>query len=226
MNVLERKDYRVINLTDGNKIREAANMVVAGKADGVNFNYITNFPSNINEIKLASNIKYVQINLYPKSWEYDYRAINELKSLEGLDVFTYDRCEIDYSNYPNLRTTCLYWRPKAASLYNCAHLKRLFLGKYTEKDLSKLVGLEELEYLRINTGSVRSLQGIERLQNLEVLKLMQATKLEEIKGIEKLPKLKEVRIDNCKNIKDIDLTLSLNKKVDVRIYGTTPLPSK
>ena len=183
MTIKERKKYRIINLIDGNKIREAAELINQDKADGVNFNFIRNFPHNIDAIKIARNIKDVTINLYPKSWDFDYSAINDLHTLENLNVYTYDRNEINYFNYPKLRNTGLYWRPKAISLFECKHLKRLFIGKYTSTDLLKFEKLNELEYLRINTGSVKSLDGISALQKLKTLYIMQATKLENISGL-------------------------------------------
>src|SRR6185437_4564850 len=115
-----------------------------------------------------------------------------------------DRKEINYLNFPALKSTALFWRPKAESLFQCRNLGNLFLGKYTEADLTRLEHLTNLNYLRINTGSIKRLSGIEKLQGLTTLKLMQATKLEDLTGIERLQNLRKLVIDNCRNIQNID----------------------
>ena len=219
MEILRQNDYHIVHLTDGKLIMEAIQLIHDRKADGINFNFIKNFPANINEIKLATDLKYIQVNDY--SWDFDYSAINYLSKLEHLSVYTTDKKEIDFSNYPLLTSTAIYWRLKAKSLFDCYKLERLFLGKYTDNDLSKLESLKNLKYLRINTGSINSLSGVEKLQNLETLFLMQATKLEDLRGIEKLPQLRHLRIDNCRNIKNTDIITNL-KEVKTEIFGTTP----
>lgn len=216
------ENLNILHLWDGAGVSEAVKLINDGKANGINFNFTKNFPSNINEVKNALGLKYLQINDY--TWEFDYTAMNYLSSLECLYIYTTDKKEINYSNYPYLKKTALYWRPKAKSLFECKHLESLFIGKYTEHDLSSFEGLNNLKSLRINTGSVRSLKGIEKLQNLEKLWLAQPTKLENINGVEKLQNLKSLRIDNCKNIKDFEVLKDLKTIIDLKISGTTPKP--
>lgn len=219
MEILRQYDYNIIHLTDGNQIIDAVHLINDRKADGINFNFIKNFPADIHEIKQAPDIKYIQINDY--SWEYDHSAVNYLLNLEDLSIYTTDKKEIDFSHWPVLKNAAIFWRPKAKSLFQCVDLERLFIGKYTDNDLSKFESLENLKYLRVNAGSINSLNGIEKLQNLETLFLMQATKLEDLTGIEKLWHLKHLRIDNCRNIKNIDILASL-KDAKIEILGTTP----
>jgi len=212
--------YNVINLWDGHSINAAIQLIRDGKANGINFNFTRNFPSNIDEIKSAQQIKYIQINDY--SWDFDYSAIDHLDKLEELSIYTTDKREINFDHFPNLKTAAIFWRPKANSLFNCVGLEHLFLGKYSDTDLSKLSGLTNLKYLRINTGSIRNLKGIENLEKLETLMLMQATKLEDLSGIELLTNLTRLRIDNCRNIKNIELLKNLDNVKALEIMGTTP----
>lgn len=221
MKILRQNNYDIIHLTDGKLTLEAVKLINDRRADGINFNFIKNFPSDINEIKLAQGIKYIQINDY--SWSFDYSAINYLSKLEHLSVYTTDKKEIDFLNYPALKSTAIFWRPKAKSLFKCVNLERLFIGKYNETNLSKFENLVNLKYLRINTGSVKTLKGIEKLQNLETLWLIQATKLEDLNGIERLPKLNHLRIDNCRNINNMNIIPSLKGLTTLEIAGTTPL---
>ncbi len=220
MEILKRDNYNIIHLTDGQAMHQAVKFISDNKADGINFNFTKNFPSDINELKSARQTKYIQINDY--SWDFDYSAINTLDKLEHLSVYTTDKKEINFSHFPDLKSTAIFWRPKADSLFNCLGLEHLFLGKYSDTDLSRLSKLTNLKYLRINTGSVRQLKGIENLKSIETLMLMQATKLEDLSGIEHLTNLTKLRIDNCKNIQNIGLIKKLNNIQTLEIAGTTP----
>ena len=220
MEIVQINNYNVINLIDGKLISDAIKLVNDGQADGINFNFIKNFPSNIDEIKFASNIRYIQINDY--AWDFDYSAVNHLSKLEHLSLYSTDRKEMNYLNFPILNSTALNWRPKAKSLFGCANLERLFIGRYSDVDLSRFEFLNNLKYLRINTGSIKTLKGIEKLNDIESLLLTQLTKLEDISGIETLTNLTLLRIDNCRNIKNIHILKNLKSSIRLEIVGTTP----
>jgi hypothetical protein len=222
MEILKQEGYKIIHLTDGSLIKEAVKIINAGRADGVNFNFVENYLHHINEIRSAPTIKFISIRDYGPGFELDYSAIYSLSKLESLSIYTSDRQEINYLNFPILHSTALFWRPKAKSLYQCTSLESLFLGKYSEPDLTNLEFLTKLTYLRINTGSVKRLNGIEKLQDLSTILLMQATRLEDLTGIEQLPNLRYLMIDNCRNIKNIQLLTEVNKMVNVKTVGTTP----
>ena len=222
MEILKQGNYKIIHLTDGKLIKDAVKIINEGRADGINVNFIENYLPDINEIKLAPAIKYISIRNYGPDFEFDYSAINALSKLEDLSVYTSDRKEINYLNFPVLTGTALFWRPKAKSLFQCTSLESLFLGKYSEPDLTKLEFLKNLTWLRINTGSIKRLNGIEKLQNLTTIFLMEATRLEDLTGIERLPNLRYLMIDCCRNIKNIQLLTEVSKMVNIKIAGTTP----
>ena len=220
MEIVRKNNFNVIHLHDGNLVSKAVKLINSGKADGINFNFISNHPSNINEIAEALKARYIQINDY--SGDFDYGAIKALTNLEYLAIYTSDKKEINYKHFPFLRETALFWRPKASSLFMSKNLEHLFISKYTEPDLAKFEGLSNLKYLRINTGSVTSLKGIENLINLETLLLTQATKLKDITEIEKLTNLQHLTIDNCRNILDINVVSRLTNLTTLIIRGSTP----
>jgi hypothetical protein len=53
MEILIQNNYNIVHLTDGKLIKEAAKIINDRQADGVNYNFIKNFPADIDEIKLA-----------------------------------------------------------------------------------------------------------------------------------------------------------------------------
>ena len=213
--------FRVINLTDGDLLAEAVKFIDKGKADGINLNYIKNWRRDLEPLRDSQTIKFLTVNDYPPSEQYDYSAIHSLSSLVHLSIYTTDKKEIDLSVFRFLKSVALTWRPKAKSLFECAQLEYLFLNRYTETDLSNLSKLKNLKFLRINLGSVVSLKGLLKISGLEVLMLMQVTKLEDIDDLLKLKRLKRIRIDNCKRVKNISAVKRMNvPKLEIR--GTTP----
>jgi len=220
--LLDQEGYRVINLTDGLLLSAAVEVVENKAADGINLNFIRNFPETIDAIKASKRILSLSVNDYDHNRVYDYTAIHHLQSLKQLSVYTTDKKEIDYSAFPLLESTAIMWRPKAKSLFHKHSLRRLFLGRYGERDLSALSTLTKLEYLRLNTGSITSLKGIAALTDLRQLMLMRLTKLEDIEEISNLANLQYVRIDNCKRVGNIDLVKKM-RIPRLEIAGTTPI---
>lgn len=215
MDLQDFHGFKIIHLTDGLQHEEAMKMINADKADGINFNYVTNRAEHLGFLIACPKIKYIQIN----DSTCDYSIINSLSNLEELLIYTDDRTEINFKNFPKLKRVAIYWRPKAKSLFTCSKLEHLFLGKYTEKDLSKLSGMSSLRYLRINTGSIQSLRGIEHLRELEELWLMLIPSIKSLDGLQHLSKLTKVYIDNCKNISDIKVLDMLPPRTSVTLAG-------
>jgi hypothetical protein len=222
LEITNTNGYKVVHLTDGHLIDSAVHLITNKKADGINLNFIRNFPPDLTPLDSALNMKYLQVNDYDHSKAYDYNNIHNLHQLEHLSIYSTDNREIDFQQFPKLESLALMWRPKAKSLFDCNNLKRLFIGKYNGIDLSAFGKLTSLKYLRINTGSIQTLEGIEKLINLEEALLMQVVKLENIVGLEKLRNLKHLRIDNCRKIKNINLLKQLSRKISIEIRGTTP----
>lgn len=220
-NILTNGRFKILQLNDGNLLPEAVTFVDKGKADGINLNYIKNWRTDLEPLRTSKTMKCLIVNDYPPSINYDYSAIHSLSSLIHIAVNTTDKKEIDFSAFPKLISATLRWRPKASSVFRCTQLRDLFLGNYNEKDLSQLSGLKNLKYLRINLGSIISLNGLRNITGLEELLLMQATKLEDIADILELEHLKYLRIDNCKRVRNIN-SIKKMKIPKLEIVGTTP----
>ncbi len=217
MEIIHRDEFRVLHITDGLEHDEAIRMINSNMADGINFNYTRNFPKQIDFLEACPSIKYLQLN----DLGYDYSVINKLTNIEVLDVYTNDRNEIRFDKFPKLKKVDIFWRPKAKSIFECSELEHLFLGKYRGKDLTQLKKLTKLKYLRINTGSIQSLIGIEYLQELEELWLMQIPSLRSLNGLQYLLKLGKLHIDNCKNLTNTQEIDQLPSLKSVTLSGTT-----
>jgi hypothetical protein len=70
----------------------------------------------------------------------------------------------------------LEWRPKAASLFDCATLKKLFVNRYKGRDVSDFGRLVSLESLAILNAPIANLHGFKPLEELRSLRLATALK--------------------------------------------------
>lgn len=219
--ILSDGEFKIIHLIDGDLLSEAARFINKGKADGINLNYINNWRTDLEPLRNLQNIKCLIINEYPPSMEFDYSAMQSLRHLMKLSIYTSDRKEIDFSNFPLLKDVSITWRPKAKSLFECINIQRLFINRYIGKDLSNFFQLKNLKFLRVNLGSVISLNGLRNIAGLEELMLMQIPKLEDIDDLLELKHLKRLQITNCKRIKNISAVKKMNIPKLI-LAGTTP----
>ncbi len=211
-----REKYDVIHLTDGADLHKAIDLVNSGKANGINFNFIRNFLPSIENLYKCPSIKHLQIN-----HECDFSIINNLEGLESLSLLVKPKEAIDFNKLKNLKKVGIYWHNRYKSIFECENLEHLFLGKYKANDLVALKNLRNLTYLRLNTGTVCSLNGIESLSKLRQLYLMLATKLVSLEGVGKLSHLELLHIDTCKNISEYQGVFELPLSTKIVIGGNS-----
>jgi hypothetical protein len=143
----------------------------------------------------------------------DVAYINDLALLRFLDVNTYCKTELRFSQLPRLEECSLEWRPKARSLYEHRALKRLFLNKWNDgSDLARFSGMTQLESLRLCSPTrLESLAGIDTLTRLNRLELALASRLTSLAGVEKLADMQCLEIHSCRKIGDISHVASLRR---------------
>ena len=133
----------------------------------------------------------------------DISSIHALHHLRRLEISTYCKTEIDFSQFPALEECSLEWRPKAKSIFSCHTLKHLFLNRYSGVDTSKFSELAELESLSLANAPIRNLYGLESLKKLKFLGLYNLRKLEFLCGIEGLIHLETLEVNGCRSITSI-----------------------
>jgi Leucine-rich repeat (LRR) protein len=136
--------------------------------------------------------------------DYDFSFLQGLTKLKKLSISTEGSNEINLANLQDLQYLSIKWRKKIIGLENCTKLSSLTLVEFKEKDLQKITSVKSLVELRIKTGTIESLEGVDKLTNLQSLNIGNCKKLQTIKTISNLPKLKELYLDACPNIKDYE----------------------
>jgi hypothetical protein len=156
---------------------------------------------------------------------YDYYGfLRKLKNLKYLNLQNEGGIEVDLSNLTKLEKLSLQWRDKIVGLEKCARLESLGLIAFKKEDLSLLSPLINLKRLIIKTSSIRSLNGIESLVNLEYALFGNCRRLESVIMINKLKKLTELEFDLCAKIKDI-IELDIKSLKVLRLNDCKEIPS-
>ena len=158
---------------------------------------------NLNFLKEYSFLKKLDIDCIN---DHDYSFLGNLPNLKylGIGLSIKQLNTIDLSNQEKLETLAIQWRKKIIGFENCTRLTSLTLVEFKEKNLQKIESLKSLVELRIKTGAIESLQGVDKLGNLQNLNIGNCKKLQSIKTINHLQKLKELHLDACPNINDYD----------------------
>lgn len=155
----------------------------------------------------------------------DISPINALHDLKSLNVNTYCKTKIDFTNFTHLRTCALEWRAKAKTVFGCKSLHTLSLSRYSGKDTVAFSGLTELESLALVNSPIKDLRGLRQLKKLKHLELSYLRKLPTLSGIEALTKLKELEIYSCRSVTSIDEIASLTNLRRLLLIDTWDIES-
>jgi len=160
-----------------------------------------------------------------------------LKNLTNLERLTIGQSVtennlIDLSNLIDLRYLHLFWRKKIVGVEKCSKINELALISFKEKDFSKFQSLKNIRSIRIATGSIQNLDGVQNfkdlesislgncryltnivalngLHNLKILEFDTCSKIEDYESLTDLPNLEKLVIKNCKDIKSIQFLKKL-----------------
>lgn len=138
--------------------------------------YIKINEDKIGDLYELSNLK--SLSFEDKSFKFDFSQISDLEILH----FKYNK---GISNFGALKK-----------------LVELSIISFSESNLEILIGIGNLEILRLTRGVFASLSGVEYLKKLKRIDLAYASKIQDIKQITLLPNLSELHIEKCKLLND------------------------
>lgn len=141
----------------------------------------------------------------------DIITIHSLHNLRQIGITTYCSSPVDFSAFPQLESCTLQWRRGAASVFECANLKELFINGYSGEGSVPFGKLFTLESLSLLNASIENLNGLRSLQRLRCLRLGNLARLESLAGIEHLVSLEELEVHTCRKVASIAEIGSLAK---------------
>lgn len=147
----------------------------------------------------------------------DVEQVHDLRQLRFLDLNTYCKSEVRFSQFPSLEECALEWRPKASSLFEHKGLKKLFISKYTYRDLSSFSNMKRLESLSLASPRIESLAGVEVLERLTFLGVYAARKLTSLQGVEDLVNLVQLEVNDSQRIREIIPVAALTRLKELHI---------
>jgi internalin A len=154
----------------------------------------------------------------------DISAIESCNHIKYLSI-TATQKSVNLSNLIGLTTLWIDWHSKLVLPRENSNLQLLCIRGIKDESPIGLPLYNKLQWLQICGGSIKTLNGIERFQNLLYYSHSYGRGLQDIFDLTKLPLLRELELDHCKKIevKDIfEQCLALRR---LRYLSCTDLPS-
>jgi hypothetical protein len=138
-----------------------------------------------------------------KRANYDLSELMKMEELKLLDNRAID-LEYDFINFPNLETLRYTWNKNCKNISSLKKLKELSLWSYKPKnqDLYEFIYMNNIEEIRLVQSDIKSINGIEKLENLKELALVSNKNLSFDNFNHVLPKIEFLYIESCKKIDD------------------------
>lgn len=140
-------------------------------------------------------------------FDYDLKDISglyHLSQLRSLHLNLYQGSEVELRNFPHLEYLALEGNAQASCLSAGSSLRDLRLFCYKKDDTSEFGDLEKLIRLKINSGPVRSLEGLGKLKNLREMELYGLRRLASFKGLGGCERLEQIKLQACSKFSGLD----------------------
>lgn len=144
-------------------------------------------------------------------------AVQSLPRLRHLQLSTYCRNGIDFSQLPILEDCAFRWRKHTEYLLESTRLSRLYLDDYPGKDLQAFTALSALTSLTLSGGKLVTTDGVERLAGLGKLGLFYLRHLNSLAGLGRVSQLRVFEVEKCPAIGEISELATLHHCVRVRL---------
>lgn len=134
----------------------------------------------------------------------DVSPVHALHQLKVLELSTYCKTPIDFTEFSFLEQCVFYWRRGSDTLFDVKRLKRLFLHRYNASSSAQISQLRNMERLEVANAVIEEVEGLGELLRLQMLGLYSLGRLKTLRGIERLSGLVSLKVNGCKNIQNID----------------------
>ena len=205
------------------EFKEAINFALENKLEQIQIRGVIG-KENINTIADFSEIK--KLSPYLKKLSFgdlvdntiiNFESIYSLLKLEKININCKQNFIIDVSLFSNLKNFGTeYWKG-LKNMDKINSLESMVITKYPNENITEFIGLENLKIFHIYSSKIKTLEGINRLNNLEELVLAYNKKLENINDIKNLKRLKVLRIYKCKSILNLEFIKDLKNMKNLYI---------
>ena len=206
--------------------------------DYINYNNIEKAQVEITDLdflKLCPSLQFLRITI-PEDFEgkVDFQGLYNLKYIKQLSLQNVSgrrnnivhECSLE--NLQGLEYLGIEVNKGTNYFNNITTLKSLNVSKYvgTNKDLTNLSDLKELDTLTLIQCKMESLNGIGNLNKIQCLYLYHNRSLKDIAALGEATKtLKALRIDSCSKIEDFSVLEKLENLELLQLSGNNKLPN-
>lgn len=157
--------------------------------------------------------------------QYSFNFLNRLGALKELAITTDGSDPIDLSTQTNLEALALQWRKNIKGLEQCRKLTKICLIEFKEANLLAIQNVENLEIVQLKTSSIKTLLGIDGLNNLQQCSIGNCRSLVSIKDLNGLQHLQTIELEACTKITDYDALTDLPQLESLRLVNCKDIPS-
>ncbi|WP_320818485.1 hypothetical protein [Bacteroides pyogenes] len=173
----------------------------AGEKYDIDFSVFENM-SFVNKLIIGDDFKTNKIIAFEK--------IYTLKRLQHLEIT--QPIDLDASRLTSLKSLYIKDDSRIKNIDALNNLEELLITSSKHDNCLHLKNLKRLTKFRIS-GSMKTLEGIEGMENLQELKVSYSNKLTNIDAISSLTKLRKLHIEKCKLISNL-LVLKDNSNIE------------
>lgn len=172
------------------------------------------------EINLAGTLEKIKILAFHFN-ENKHLSLDFVKSLPVLEEIVVNGVcpTIDFQNLPSLRKLIADWNTKIFKNIELNKLVELHLWKMKSTSIENLIPFFNVEKLLLNGGTITSLKGIEKLEKLKDLSLINMRNLEDISALSN-KELEVLYIDSCKKITSYDSMQNCTNLNTLKIFSS------
>lgn len=152
-------------------------------------------------LKSLPKLKYLRI--LGKYKKMEYKFIESLENLEQLSLGDYEAYELDFSKLKNLKSYFSPIKHYDHPIFDCKNIE--FFGTNTNLENIEPIGkLTKIKELYLFSKKLKDLKGIEKLENLQLLKIDYGHNLQDISVLSKLNKLDTLSLYACKKLENLN----------------------
>ena len=161
------------------------------------------FWSGVMDLDFLKEISWIESIRLLKYGGINYQSLKILKNLKKI-VNNYSREPIDFSSFVKLKSADILWTKGRESLLQCKSLESLTLHKYSGKNLLDFDNFQNLKHLDITSSLIETLDGIEKLKNLEIVEIYYNSKIYNLSPLARCNTLKKIKLSNLSKITNLN----------------------
>lgn len=201
-------------------LAEFARVGPLGKYDGLHISGI----ADLSFVSDFPNLLYLEVVDQAK---VDPTPLHALENLRGLKLEMPGK-GLDFAHFPLLEVFVGDWHADNKNLAACHELRQLRCWGFrpASGDLSEVVGITKLEWLGLTKTGIRSLGGVEQLEDLRYLEVAYAPHLESLQALAvRELQLRQLEISHAKKILSYEPIATLPWLRHLKLSACAPLPS-